>query len=109
VPNNTSTHTQQHHLADRKPDTDHLDIPAFLRVENRKHLTPEQQARLNKIMDAARTPEKARADLRAMQRETQREKSRVRIECLLAKKSGAAARLPLSGKAAIAAIKGEDF
>jgi hypothetical protein len=80
---------------------DYPDLPDFLRVP----LTQQQRAKIDAIMAAARAPEKTREDLRAKQRETKREKSRIRIERLLAKKSGAAARMPLSGKAALAAIR----
>ena len=80
------------------------DIPAFLRVENRKPLNPEQQAALAKAMAVATASQRVRDDLRAKQRETAKEKARVRIEKLLAKKSGAAARMPLSGRAALIAI-----
>jgi len=80
------------------------EIPQFLRVENRTPLTSEQRAHLDAVMAAARAPQRARDDLRALQLATKKEKSRVRIEKLLARKSGAAARMPLSGRAALIAI-----
>ena len=83
---------------------DDLEFPDFLRVENRRPLTFEQRARLDALMAAARAPQQARDDLRALQLATKKEKSRVRIEKLLARKSGAAARMPLSGRAALIAI-----
>jgi hypothetical protein len=85
-----------------------LEFPELLRVENRQPLTAEQQARVDAAMAQVSQQTRARADLRALQRATKREKSRVRIERLLAKKSGAAARMPLSGKAALAAIHQEN-
>jgi hypothetical protein len=81
------------------------DLPAFLRVENREPLTPEQQAALDKAMAVARASQRARDDVRALQRETKREKSRIRIEKLIAKKNGDTTRMPPTGKAAIALIK----
>jgi len=86
------------------PHQDDLELPDFLRVENRQPLTPEQRARLDAVMVAARAPQQARDDLRALQLATRKEKSRVRIEKLLARKSGAAAQMPLSGRAALVAI-----
>lgn len=83
---------------------DDLEFPDLLRVERRQPLTVEQQARVDAAMAAVRTPQFARADLRALQLATQKGKSRVRIEKLLAKKNGAAARLPLTGRAALNAI-----
>jgi len=83
---------------------DNLEIPSSLRVENRQPLTAEQRTRLDAVMAAARAPEQMRTDLRALQRATQKEKARVRIEKLLARKSGAAARMPLTGRAALIAI-----
>jgi hypothetical protein len=84
---------------------DGLAVPTFLLVANRQPLTAEQRARLDAAMTAARAPHQAHADdLRAMQRETKRQKSLVRIEKLLAKKSGAAALMPISGKQAISFI-----
>src|SRR5262245_58346260 len=80
------------------------EIPQFLRVENRTPLTSEQRARLDAVMAAGRAPQQARDDLRALQLATKKEKARVRIEKLLARKSGAAARMPLSGRAALLAI-----
>src|SRR5262245_28640436 len=81
-----------------------LEIPDFLRVENRRPLTSEQRAPLDAALAAARAPQRARDDLRALQVATKREKSRIRIEKLLARKSGAAARMPLSGREALVAI-----
>jgi hypothetical protein len=75
-----------------------------LRVENRRPLTSEQRARLDAVMAANRAPQQAQDDLRALQLATKKKKSRVRIEKLLARKSGAAARMPLSGRAALIAI-----
>jgi len=86
------------------PYQDDLEFPDFLRVENRTPLTSEQRARLDAALAAARAPQQAREDLRALQLATKKEKSRVRIEKLLARKSGAAARMPLSGRAALIAI-----
>jgi hypothetical protein len=83
---------------------DDLEFPDFLRAENRKPLTSEQRARLDAVMAAAHAPQQARDDLRALQLATKKEKSRIRIEKLLARKSGAAARMPLSGRAALLAI-----
>ena len=83
---------------------DYPEFPAWLRVENRQPLTPEQQARVDAAMAQASQRTRARADLRAMQLVTRKEKARVRIEKLLARKSGAAARMPLSGRAALLAI-----
>jgi hypothetical protein len=83
---------------------DGLDFPDFLRVENRRPLTSEQRARLDAVMAANRAPQQAQDDLRALQLATKKKKSRVRIEKLLARKSGAAARMPLSGRAALIAI-----
>jgi len=80
------------------------EIPQFLRVENRTPLTSEQRAHLDAALAAARAPQQARDDLRALQLATRKEKSRVRIEKLLARKSGAAARMPLTGRAALVAI-----
>jgi hypothetical protein len=80
------------------------DIPAFLRVENREPLTPEQQAALDKAMAVASASQRARDDLRALQLATKKEKSRIRIEKLIARKNGDAARMPLSGRAAVAVI-----
>jgi hypothetical protein len=83
---------------------DDLEFPDFLRVENRTPLTSEQRARLDAVMAAARAPPQACEDLRALQLATRKEKSRVRIEKLLARRTGAAARMPLSGRAALIAI-----
>ena len=83
---------------------DYPEFPNWLRVENRKPLTVEQRARLDAALAAARAPQRVRDDLRALQLATKKEKSRVRIEKLLARKSGAAARMPLSGRAALIAI-----
>src|SRR5262245_17081363 len=80
------------------------EIPQFLRVENRTPLTSEQRARLDAALATARAPQQAREDLRALQLATKKEKSRIRIEKLLARQSGAAARMALSGKAALFAI-----
>ena len=88
---------------------DDLELPDFLRVENRTPLTSKQRARLDAVMAAARAPQQAREDLRALQLATKKEKSRVRIEKLLARKSGAAARMPLSGRAALVAINQKNF
>jgi hypothetical protein len=76
------------------PKQDALEFPDFLRVENRTPLPSEQRARLDAVMAAARAPQQAREDLRALQLATEKEKSRIRIEKLLARKSGAAARMP---------------
>jgi len=86
------------------PYQDDLEFPDFLRVENRKPLTSEQCARLDAVMAAARPPQQAREDLRALQLARKKEKSRVRIEKLIAHKNGEAARMPLSGRAALIAI-----
>jgi hypothetical protein len=86
-------------------DGDGLDLPDFLRIENRKPLTPEQQAKADEAMAKARKPEQAKEDLRKQQAKTKKEKSRVRIEKLKARKSGDAAKVPLQGKAALAHIK----
>jgi hypothetical protein len=80
-------------------------IPAFLRVENREPLTPEQQTALDKAMAVARASQRARDDLRALQREMEREKSRIRIEKLIAKKNGDTTRMPPTGKATLALIR----
>ena len=79
-------------------------IPEFLKVANRKPLTPEQQRKLAEATVEARTPHHVQQDLRQQQRAAAKERSRVRIEKLKAKQSGAAAEMPLSGKAALAAI-----
>src|SRR5262249_6073683 len=86
------------------PHQDDLELPDLLRVENRQPLTPEQRAHLDAVMAAARAPQQAREDLRALQLATKKEKSRIRIEKLLARKTGAAARMPLTGRAALLAI-----
>lgn len=91
-------------IARANPDDDLLEIPQFLRVENRRPLTAEQRGRVDAAMAAVRVSQQTRADLRALQLATKREKSRIRIEKLLARKSGAAARMPLSGRAALIAI-----
>jgi hypothetical protein len=88
---------------------DDLEFPDFLRVENRTPLTSEQRARLDALMAVARAPQQAREDLRALQLATKKEKSRIRIEKLLARQSGAAARMPLSGRAALVAINQKNF
>jgi hypothetical protein len=53
-----------------------LDIPDFLRVENRKPPTADQQARIDAAMARAHAPE--REDLRARQQATKKQKSRLR-------------------------------
>lgn len=63
---------------------DRLEIPGFLR----------------------RQPDPATAQLVAEQEETKRLKARGRIATLKAKKSGETRRMPLTGKAALAAIRG---
>jgi hypothetical protein len=85
---------------------DHPELPDTLRVENRKPLTPEQRALVEAAITTAAAPERVQRDLRAKQRAIAKEKSRIRIEKLLGRKGGAAAAaLPLTGRAALAAIK----
>ena len=79
-------------------------IPEFLKVANRKPLPPEQQSRLDEAMAKAHAPHREQQDLRQQQKAVAKEKSRVRIERLKAKQSGEAAKMPLLGKAALAAI-----
>lgn len=93
--------------ANRQADAeanDGLDIPRFLQLSAGRRR--RAWAEFNAVASvAARMPHRAHADeLRAMQRETKRQKSLVRIERLLAKKSGAAAAMPISGRTAIAFI-----
>lgn len=86
------------------------DVPEFLKVENRKPLTPEQQATLDANMAKAKEAmtKSATAPLAEALKEVKTEKSRVRIEKLKASKSGEAAKMPLTGKAALKAIKTAD-
>lgn len=79
-------------------------IPVELQTQNRKPLTPEQQAKVDAAAATAQEPAQKQADLRAQQKAAATEKSRVRVEQLLAKKSGATAAMPLTGKAALRAI-----
>ena len=79
-------------------------IPEFLKVANREPLTAEQQSKLVEVRARARAPHRAQQDLRQRQKTVAKEKSRVRIERLKAKQSGDAAKMPLSGRAALAAI-----
>jgi hypothetical protein len=92
-------------LAPARPTHNDHEFPALLRVENRQPLTADQQAHVDAAMAAAVAPQRARDDLRAMQREPKREKSRIRVEKLTAKKNGDTTRMPPTGKAAIALIK----
>jgi hypothetical protein len=71
---------------DEKP-TDDLAIPTFLK---REPLDP------------------VAAEIKAEQEETKRRKARGRIEKMKAKKSGATTAMPLTGKAALDAIRGTD-
>jgi hypothetical protein len=89
-------------FADPKKDG----IPVELQVQNRKPLTPEQKAKVDAALAKATAPAKAQADLRAAQKATAKEKARVRIEKLKAKKSGEAKKLPPTGKAALKVIHG---
>jgi hypothetical protein len=87
-----------------EPD-DGLSLPEFLKVENRVPLTVEQQARVDAIV--APKEGAATADLKTQQTERKKEKARVRIEKLKAKKSGATTVMPLTGKAALKAISAQ--
>ena len=93
---------QQAASAARKPDVD--DVPEFLKVENRVPLAPEQKSKVDAILAAAATPNVKQGELREKQKEAKKEKSRVRVEKLLAQKDGASAAMPLTGKAALRAI-----
>ncbi len=88
---------------------DDLSMPEFLKVENRVPLTPEQQAAFDaSVVKATLTEANAHSeDLRAKQKEAKAEKTKVRIEKLKAKKTGVASAMPLTGKAALAAIAGK--
>ena len=82
------------------------ELPDFLKVENREELTPEQKAKLDETTkkQRAESVEVQQQSLREKQAETKKEKARVRVEKLKAKKSGAAAKMPLTGKDALRAI-----
>jgi len=75
------------------PAGDSLDIPGFLARDPKA--------------DAAARDAKAREQIAADIAERKRAKSRGRVERMKAKKSGDAKRMPLTGKAALAAIHGE--
>lgn len=98
-------------LAEAKAEADGLDIPEALKVKNRTPLTAEQKAKL----DAIRAERKAKADAAQASvvaspiaeelKQKKKAKSRVRVQKLLANKSGEAAKMPLQGKEALAAIE----
>lgn len=87
------------------PLADDLALPETLKVENRKPLTPEEQARVAAAVKAAPSSvADKQGELRAAQLEQKKEKARVRVEQLLAKKAGKTTALPLQGKTALRAI-----
>jgi len=79
-------------------------LPESLKVENRKPLTPEQQAKRDAAMSHAQRVLEHQNELRAKQKEIIKEKSRVRVGKLKAKLSGETTALPLSGKEALRKI-----
>ena len=88
-------------VADTKKDG----IPVGLQVQNRVPLTPEQKAKV----ETEAVPEKAETSARAealhrARADEKAAKSRARIAKLKAVQSGETKKMPLTGKAAIAAI-----
>lgn len=79
-------------------------LPDSLRIENRKPLTPDQQAKVDAAMAKTNAAKQVKEDLRAKQKEIATEKARVRIEKLNAKQTGKAGAMPLTGKEAQRAI-----
>lgn len=96
-------------------EDDPFDIPAFLRLDTSPQALAECRAKIRKqaVDDNARfgrlgtrTFDNRPFDpYQHIHQATRREKARVRIEKMLARKSGAASQPPLEGKAALAAIK----
>lgn len=88
---------------------DPLDIPSFLlRKPDNTLLEPERWSWPTLVAGPTgpAAPEPGHGPTaREMQLEAQREKSRLRIEKMLAKKSGATKRPALEGKAALEAIR----
>lgn len=79
-------------------------IPEFLRVQNRRPPTPEEQARIDAAMAKVQESDAERNRLRLEQIKRAKEKSRVRIEKLVAKQSGETAQMPTMGKTAMEII-----
>jgi hypothetical protein len=99
----TELHPVDPELAKR--DGEMPNIPDSLRFENRKPLTPEQQAKVDAAMSAAPQPVQERQnELRQKQAARKKEASHERIKKLKAKLAGETAAMPLEGKAALRAI-----
>jgi hypothetical protein len=85
-------------------------IPVHLQVQNRQPLSAEKWAKVEEA--AARAAARVvadsapRAEMAKARENTRKEKARVRIEKLEAKKSGEAAKMPLVGKDAARFIAG---
>jgi hypothetical protein len=85
-------------------------IPASLQVQNRKPLTPEQQATVDAAAAKARaySNDQHQRDLLAAQKQSKRERAKVKTNARKERKQAEAAgkvtAMPLSGKAALRAI-----
>lgn len=88
-------------------------IPTFLQIQNRKPLSAEDQKRVDQVMAGnAPKPDKKKAaaeerERKAAEKAKAKTKRAVKKQRKAAKESGAASRLPLSGKDAAKAIKRE--
>jgi hypothetical protein len=95
---------QQASAAANPPKPAEPELPESLKVEKRKPLTPEQQAKVDAAFAKTKQEQERKNDLRAKQSEIKKEKSRVRVEKLKAKQNGDTTALPLSGKEALRKI-----
>lgn len=93
----------------REANADDLDIPESLRVENRRPLSPEAQAKFDAALKAAKAKpplDDAAKVVLAEVTAKKKQKREVKKEKAVADKTGATKAMPLSGAAALAAIKG---
>jgi hypothetical protein len=95
----------------RALDVDADGIPEALKVENRKPLTAEQEAKLAeaaaKVGAANAAKAKHREEVLAKKRDAERVRRQAKKEKAAAEASGEAAKMPLSGKDAAKAIAAE--
>lgn len=90
---------------------DQLEVPKFLkRAGDIKDKTPAELAKLKAEADAKdrEAAERIREEQRAAARDKRTRRTRAREEKQAAAKSGETKRMPLEGKAALAAIRGEN-
>jgi hypothetical protein len=81
--------------------------PAPTPAETQPEAEPDIPTFLDRRKQGEQRDAEARAKIQAEQEERKRAKASARIEKMKRKRSGAAARMPLSGKAALAAIRGD--